>query len=351
MISPVRHATHSQRGVRCGRERRDAGRGRSLLPGLVPLASCLLFAACASGPVDVQTAEAVPLRLDKANPERLVRSLLGAYVDDADAFESGLVSGAGDDLALHPQRLDDATRRLLSDADGDGAIDWDELAAFVDRTYAPAHDLPPTLDAFYASLDVTAPSGPDDPAWFTVDVDGVMTAARRRVSVPSAALRSAVTAFADGGELVYPAGTPIVGAHLADDGATAETTVKRRRADGFWDFAVYDAEGRLARSTSTPPLPLKAPTQCTGCHLGQKLYEPEKSFPAPAADGPNGPRAYYVPDAWRSAEATALFQEHARRDDGVLGLYATLYTGRLLAARADGTLAPDDAALLDRLGL
>ena len=320
-----------------------------------PLALCVALAiagsACASGPVDVQTAEAVPLRLDKANPERLVQSLLGAYVGDADAFESGLVSGSGDDLTLHPQRLDAATRGQLSDADGDGAIDWDELVAFVGLTYVPAHGIPPTLADFYASSAVAPPSGPDDPAWFTVDVAGVMTSARRRVSVPVPALRAAIEAFAEGGELVYPVGTPIVGAHLADDGATAETTVKRRRADGFWDFAVYDAEGRVAASTSTPPLPLKAPTQCTGCHLGQKLYEPEKSFPAPAPDGPNGPRAYYVPDAWRSAEATALFQEHARRDDGVLGLYATLYVGRLLAARADGTLAPDDAALLDRLGL
>ena len=127
--------------------------------------------------------------------------------------------------------------------------------------------------------------------------------------------------------------------------------MKRLREDGFWDFAVYGPDGRLAPATATAPRPLRAPTQCTGCHLGRRLFEPEKSFPATPTDGPDGPRRYDVPDAWRSAEATALFSEHARRDDGVLGIYATLYTGRLIAERASSEASPADRALLARLGL
>jgi hypothetical protein len=157
-------------------------------------------------------------------------------------------------------------------------------------------------------------------------------------------------AFIADGKLRYPVGTWLIGEHLAD-GQVVETTVKRRRADGFWDFAVYNADGALAPATTTEPKPLRAPMQCTGCHLGQKRFEPERSFPGHAADGPNGPRAVYVPDAWRRPEAVTRFDEHARRDDGVLGLYATIYTGRLLAERDAGRLAPADAALLDRLGL
>lgn len=323
----------------------------SMIGALLGLA--LLVGGCASGPVDVQTADSVPLQIDKGSPERLMRSLLGGYMDDADPFEAELVSGSGDDLVLHPQRLDAATRALLSDTNGDGALDWDELVPFFAATYAESHGLPPTLEAFYAATGVVPPANSSDPdsLWFSVEVDGVMTSARRRVSVPLEALRSAMEAFAADGELVYAAGTPIVGAHLGEDGEVLETTVKRRRGDGYWDFAVYDASGQLAEATSTPPLPLKAPTQCTGCHLGQKLYEPEKSFPADASDGPYGPRAYYVPDAWRSPEATALFQEHARRDDGVLGLYATLYAGKLLTRRAEGTIAANEEVLLRRLGL
>lgn len=308
-------------------------------PLLLP--AVLLLGACASGPADVQTAEAVPLRLDRSDPVPLLRSVLWGYADGGDPFEAGLVSGDGGDLVLHPQRLGAPVRARLDDANGDGAIDWDELAPFLEATYYDAHGLPATLDGVRAEA---------DPVWFTVDVDGVMTAARRQIYVPTAALEAAMRTFATSGEMHYPAGTWVVGEHRLD-GAVVETTVKRRRADGFWDFAVYDAEGRLAPSTQTEPRPLRVPTQCTGCHLGRKLYEPEKSYPAEAPNGPTGPRSYHVPEAARSAEATALFQEHARRDDGVLGLYATVHAGRLLADRAAGRLDPDGAALLDALGL
>lgn len=322
----------------------------------VSLLALLTLAAC-GGPVDVQTAERVPLALDHANPERLVRSLLGGFAaaDGADPFEAGLVSGEGDRLVLHPQALPAEARAVLRDADGDGALSWEELRALADEAYYTARALPPTVSALRA----TEPYAAGDTAWFAVEVSGVMTAARRRVFVRESALRAAITAFAapgsaagaGSGRLVYPAGTWIVGEHLGEDGSVVETTVKRRRADGFWDFGVYGADGRLAPATATEPRPLRAPAQCTGCHLGSRRYEPEASFPRAAPDGPFGVRAYHVPDAWRSAEATALFDEHARRDDGVLGLYATLWTGRALAARADGTIAPHDAALLARLGL
>lgn len=307
------------------------------------LALALLLSACASGPADVQTADAVPLRLDKSSPDRLVRSLLGGLAG-ADPFEAGLVSGDGDDLVLHPQALTPELRASLSDADGDGAIGWDEFEAFVEAAYPTT--LPATVEAMRAEAGWDGGG-----AWVSVEIDGVMTAARRRVAVPETALEAAMDAFAAGGALAYPAGAWIVGEHLGPDGEVVETTAKRRRADGFWDFAVYDAAGALAPATSTAPRALRAPLQCTGCHLGQKLYEPEQSYPAPAADGPFGPRAYHVEDAARSADATARFQEHARRDDGVLGLYATVYAGRLMAAREAGEASPEELALLERVGL
>ena len=285
----------------------------------------------------------VALDLDKSRPEPIVRSVLGAFAG-ADPFEAGWVEGEGGSLSLRLAALPPEVRDGLAAAAADGRIDWDEWSAWVEAGYNAATGLPATLDA----LRREAAYGGD--GWFTVDVSGVMSAARRRVHVPEAELRAALAAFPERDAIVYPAGTLIVGEHEVD-GAIVETTVKRRRADGFWDFGVYDADGRLAPATATDPRPLRVPTQCTGCHLGQKRYEPEASWPAEARDGPFGPRAYHVPDAWRRAEPAALFEEHAARDDGVLGLYGTLYTSRLLAARDAGTLAAEDAELLDALGI
>ncbi len=336
-------------------ERENGGVGEGGPSRRVPLSllSLLSLLSCSSeGPLDVQTAARVPLRLDKPDAERLARYYLGGYAapGGADPFAAGLVEGSGDDLTLRPQALDARHRAALHDADGDGAIGWDEFVAFVDATYYAARGLPETLDGLRAEAGAWAA---DNPAWFGFEVRGsAMTTAPRRTLVPTAAVRSALEGYVAAGErLVYPAGTLLVGEHLGGDGRVAETTVKRRRADGFWDFAVYDADGRLARATVPAPNPLRAPTQCVGCHLGRRTFEPEKRFPAASPDGPFGERAVVVPQAWRNADVAGRFEEHARRSDGVLGLYATLYASKLAAERAAGTATADDAALLDALGL
>ncbi len=341
-----------------GRRGRTEEQRRGTLPLLPPLflsflLPILLFAACSPGG-PAASGDRLAVDLDKSNEERLLRYYLGGYVapGGADPAEAGLLLTDGGlaldpaRLALDPARLDARYREHLTDANGDGTLDWDEFVAFVEATYYDARGLPRSLDALKAEAGFDPDSG-----WFAMEVDGVMTAARRRVFVPVAALRAALDGYrAAGDELHYPEGTVFIGEHLVAD-EVAETTVKRRRADGFWDFAVYDAEGRLAGATATEPRPLRAPEQCVGCHLGRRLFDPEKSFPAPAPDGPYGPRAVHAPSPLRNAEAAAFFDEHAKRSDGVLGLYATLYVSRLIADRDEGVLAPEDAALLDALGL
>ena len=306
-----------------------------------------VWAGC-GGPADPATSEAVPLRLGGPHPERVARALLGGYVGPGggDPFAAGLLSRDGaDGLVLHSGALPAEVRALLRDADGDGALDGDELAAAVEPTYYRARALPTTLDV----LRRAAPYDEGEPGWFTVEVEGPMTAALRRVHVPTDALRLAMVGLRETGGLRYPAGTVVVGEHVVG-GEAVETTVRTARADGAWDYAVYDADGRLAPATTTAPRPLRAPTDCVGCHLGDRSFEPERSWPARPPDSVRG-RALHVPDAWRSRPATVLFDEHAARDGGVLGIYATLYAGRLLAAREAGTLEPADRALLDALGL
>ena len=312
--------------------------------------SMLLF-ACA-GPDESGLPDSfMRLSIDKSEPRRFLQYYFGGYVapQAADPFEAGMLHELSgrfyldyDVFAQHRPAISEQLR----DADGNRRIEWEELEAFIDRSYNRARGAPFSLGAFADSAGFTP-----DSAWMQVALHGVMTTAQRRIYVREEAVRTALRSAAEGdGRILYPAGTIFFGEHYLDD-ALVETTVMRKRADGFWDFFVYGEDGALAQGTSTPPRALKSPVQCVGCHFGNKVFQPGKSFPAMAPPGPHGPRQVYVPDEFRDAEVVLRFDEHRRRADTVLGLYGTLFVSKLRARRRAGTLDPSDAALLEALQL
>lgn len=294
----------------------------------------------------------VPIVIDKSEPERLLSYYFGGYIRPrpVDPFEAGVLVASDRrhylDLASFEHHFADAASHLI-DADADDRIDWEELERFIDATYYTARRLPTTLDSLYRE----AAFNPENGEWMEVEVHGVMTTALRRVYVRESAIRSALDAYRENEErLIYPDGTMFIGEHYIDD-RRAETTMMRKRADGYWDFAVYGPDDSLARGTETPPKELKSPVQCVGCHFGSKLFEPEKSFPAAARPGPHGPRHLQVDDELRDPDVVRFFDEHRKRSDTVLGMYTTLFVAELRSRKRDGTISASDAALLDRLAI
>lgn len=318
-------------------------------PAILVFLAAVFAAACTptdDAPEDTPIS-LIRLDLDRADPERLLRYYGGGYTaeDGADPFEAGLIEQRDGAFFLNRHALTQRHPNAAAHLGETSRLDWDALAEFLNATYYDARALPPTL----AALREETPY--DGDGWLKVEIDGVMTTARRRVFVAEDALRQALRHYHENGEqVIYPVGTTIVGEHWLD-GAHAETTVMRKRGDGFWDFMTYDAEGRLAPQTETPPRALKTPTQCAGCHFGGKLFEPERSFPGQAPDGPHGPRTIHVGDPLRDAEVVRFFDEHRKRSDTILGLYATLFVSDLRVQREAGTLASEDAELLASLGL
>ena len=287
------------------------------------------------------------LKLDKSDPERLLTYYLGGYASDegSDPIEAGLLRKEGSTYWLDRSVLAERHPVAAARLEETDILDWDAFATFLQATYYDARELPPSIEALREEM----PAG--DSAWFTVEVDGVMTTARRRVSVPIAALRTALEAYYQNDQaVIYPVGTTFIGEHW-QDGAVVETTAMRKRDDGFWDYMTYGSEGRLTSKTTTEPRALQTPTQCAGCHFGDRQFEPERSFPAEARPGPHGPRVLYVDDAIRDPEVVRFFDEHRKRSDTVLGLYATLYVSELRAKRNAGTVDDAEDALLERLGL
>lgn len=290
--------------------------------------------------------------LDRANQERLLRYYFGTYAprQARDPFETGLLRRTDAQFLLNIDSLvtwHPTSEAHLRQVSSDGLIDWDDLVALVSATYYTAADALPTLSALQAA----APYKAEPESWFSVEVNGVMSVARRTVYIRFSALRAALRNYRTNSEqLLYPIGTFMIGEHHLE-GVLVETTVMQKRPDGFWDFWTYGQGGNLAATTQTEPRQLKSPTQCVGCHFGTREFEPERSFPEPATDGPHGPRALHVPEALRDAEVTAFFDEHRKRSDTVLGLYNTLFVAQLKAQRGAGAISQEDAALLDTLGL
>lgn len=312
----------------------------------------LALSACGGGTDDALPESFIRLSVDESDAERLLRYYFGGYVspEPADPFEAGILHQHDGrtyaDLEAFERHLPGATEHL-SDVSADGVLDADEFEAFIDSTYTDARAAPDLLDEFRRSATFEA----SDPAWMRVDVNGPMTTALRRIYVREDALREALRAYRERGDrIIYPVETTFVAEHHLD-GLHVETTAMRKRKDGFWDYFVYDAEGKLAPRTSTPPRELKSPIQCVGCHFGDRLFEPERSFPGRAEPGPHGPRMLYVDEDLRDPEVVRRFDEHRRRSDTILGLYGTLFVSKLRAARREGALDSSDAALLENLNL
>lgn len=328
------------------------------------LVALALVAACAApDPEPAPEGERLAIALDQSDPERLVRYYFGSYAapEGADPFAAGLVAEDGRDFSLDLAAFEQAAGapavaalKRAAAREGDAEeLGWDELKAFVAETYYDARGWPATLGVLREEAAWSA----SDSAWFRVDATGSMTTARRAVYVPKSALRAALVGYAGAGErLMYPVGTVFVGEHLGTDGETAaEVTVMRKRADGFWDYATYGPDGRLAAATLEAPRSLATPTQCVGCHFGDRAFEPEKSFPRDARPGPHGPRGVHTDPALRRVvQETGIaerFREHTKRSDTILGLYNTLFVAQLIRDRAAGDLSPGDARLLEALGV
>ena len=291
------------------------------------------------------TSSTLPVQLDTPQAERVLSFYFGSYVVDASPFDEGILRKEEDQIRIDLSQVNGlGLSESLDDVNGDGIIDWDELEPFLASTYYEARSFPPTLDALYNQI-----SHPDS-GWQAIEIDGMMVSARRRVLVKESAVQEALKNYqANNKQIIYPVGTTFIGHHY-DENQRIETTISQKREDNFWDFIIYDQDGRLTSTTQTGPKELTAPTRCVGCHFGGKLFEPEASFPEEAPDGPFGKRGIYVEEEARNKEITELLDEHTKRSDTVLGLYGTIYLSRIQEKlKAGASLSETEALILETI--
>ncbi len=300
------------------------------------LALVLLMAACSS-------AEQLEVTLEGENAQRLLRFYFGSYTSE-DPFEAGLLEKRGSrfyvDLAVLREYSSELSQELKAKASG-GIVSPDSLRTAVQVTYYHARNLPRKLSDFNDRW-VT------DNA-ITFEVHGPVTNYLRRITLSESALQNAIQNYYENGEkILYAVGTAVKAEHLRGT-RVVETTAMVRRSDGFWDFVTYDSTGVLVSHTLPNDRALATPTQCAGCHFGEKGFEPEQSWPLEPVKVPGDIRKWYT--GARDTEVAEFFSEHLRRSDTLLGLYATAYISSLRARRGAGTLDSSAIALLNHLGL
>ena len=313
-----------------------AGISRKIRRLMRIVALFLLLAACSS-------AENLEVTVEGESPHRLLRFYFGSYTS-ADPFEAGVLEERGGrfyvDLAVLRQYGPELAQELKDKA-SDGVVSPDSLRTAVQMTYYHARNLPETLSEFNDRWVIDSA--------ITFEVHGPVTNYLRRITLSESALQSAIQNYYENGEKIrYAIGTAIRAEHLRGN-RVVETTAMVRRSDGFWDFATYDSTEALTSHTLPNDRALATPTQCAGCHFGNKGFEPEQSWPREPAKAPGDIRKWYTGS--RDIEVAEFFSEHFRRSDTLLGLYATAYISDLRAQRRAGTLDSSGIALLNHLGL
>ena len=291
----------------------------------------------------------LPIQLEHPRAEKLLSFYFGSFTatEGISPQDAGLLHIEEGAIHVDIEKLDALKlSQRLEDLNGDRVIDWEELEPFLINTYYEARNFPPTLELLYSQAGTPHP----DSGWMDIELDGMMVSARRHVFTQLSAVQDALLAYNENDEqLLYPVGTTFVGHHF-DNQQRIETTISQKRSDLFWDFFIYDQEGKLTSATQTGPKELLAPTRCVGCHFGTKLFEPEVSFPEEASRGPFGPRGIYVEDAAKNEEITLQLDEHAKRSDTVLGVYGTIYLSRLQSKREAGdALSKPEREILELL--
>ena len=314
----------------------------------------LLFSGCSSKQTESvntqsnRSGEAIKIVLDSADDDRLIGFYFGSYLLPGENLSDIVEFKNGSWWMLEPTNSsgDAHLAALYAAAGSDTELDWDELEAQVIASYYQVRQAPLHVDELANQIGDWKSED-----WFSHELNGQMTTYKRRLSIRKESLLAAIDKMdALSSDVIYAVGTAIVGEHLEND-VVVETTAMIKRSDNYWDYFAYGPDGQLAGKVKKEPEDLTVPTKCVGCHFGDRLFEPERSFPSESRPGPNGKRSLYVSEDYKNPTISKTISEHAKRSDHVLGLYATLFLSDLNARVRKNMATTRELEIAEKLGI
>jgi len=237
-----------------------------------------------------------------------------------------------------------------------------EMAGYMDEHYYQLTRPHPSLQALLGEYPYR-----DNPNWLTVPVDSVTFRRLRVLRISKDRIADALATYFDHGDRVlFAEGTVIVAESFDKKGNFVEAEVLRKRADSFWNFAIYDRRGALVQRSvafneegepASDRPGLKASQDCAMCHRLDRLDlsgDPEAPVLAPVRGffhklPARVPQIHLGPEYYDHMAFTELTEANARVKDGVFGVYGSLLLSELAGRKRLGTLTPDDKIRYARL--
>jgi formylglycine-generating enzyme required for sulfatase activity len=339
--------------------------------------TAMMLAGCGAGPARdaAPAADRIHLQIPQTvhNSHYLAASflyelqtLLLEYPGSPAVLDSPLIVRQGKELYLDVSRWPKRGLPLLAEIASQqppaNEMSSQEIDAYMEKHYYerthPFADLD-TLRGAHAYR--------DNPEWLTVPIDSVTFHRRRVLRIQKDRIADALAAyFGNGNRLIYPRGTVIVAESFDKQGRFSEAEVLTKRADTFWNFAVYDGQGRLAPQTlafneAGEPEPGRkgfvVPHSCALCHRIDRLDlsgDEQAPLRAPIRTffqhlPARVPQIHLGVEYYDHMAFTELTEANARVKDSVFGVYGSLLLSELVGRRRLNTLTPEDRARYLRL--
>jgi formylglycine-generating enzyme required for sulfatase activity len=295
-----------------------------------------------------------------------LQTLLGATAKSPNVLRGEIIQRKGNDLYLDlgkiPQEKAGLFRQIAAQSPPLGEMSLTEIQAYLQAHYYE-------LTRPYATLQALLRDHPyrDNPDWLTVPVDSATFFRRRNLRINKDRVADALTAYFDHHDrLIYPEGTIIVAESVDKAGKFVEAEVLRKRGDTFWNFAVYDSQGRLvnkALSFSEDGEPeygkkgFVVPQSCPLCHRIDRLDfsgDPDSPVVSPVRGffhrlPARVPQIHLGPEYYDHMAFTELTEANARVKDGVFGVYGSLLLSELAGRKRLGKLTDHDVVRYRRL--
>jgi formylglycine-generating enzyme required for sulfatase activity len=237
-----------------------------------------------------------------------------------------------------------------------------EMSAYMDQAYYELTQPYPTLQALLREHPYR-----DNPNWLEISVDSATFHRRRVLHFSKERIADALASYFDHNDrLLYGTGTVIVAESFDKAGKFIEAEVLRKRADTFWNFAIYDSAGALIPASfafnddgelAPDQAGFRASRDCAFCHRIDRLDlsgDPEAPVRAPIRGffhrlPARTPELHLGPEYYDHMAFTELTEANAKLKDGVFGVYGSLLLSELAGRKRLGSLTADDTARYKRL--